>query len=483
MSDARLPEGRHFALTWTVPETYGGQTSSMLHRSRAFVQVGGVPVDVLTFDPRADYPAFGQRLRERRELIDGMRLLNVWDWLRDAKVARRPEPLGSPQRVFTPLGADPAYRSERRDGVEVLRTRYAADGKTELQVDHFRTDGSLLLSDRRDGHQEGVVGGRSLVLCDRSGEPIRSWGKSWSLYSWWLDRLTKGADAFLIVDSRPMAEYLRTYRKPGRATVHVVHGSHLLRGRVGPWGRLVPSRAAVFRDLDAFDSVVFLTHRQRRDAELLSGRHRNLAVIPNSRPLPPLEKQRTDRARNAGAMLSALSELKRVDHGIRAVLLARRLTGTDLHLDIYGEGHLRRALQRQIAEAHAEEFIRLHGYQPDARDRLAEVSFLLMTSRTEGFALVLLEAMAAGCIPISYDIRYGPAELIEHGENGFLVSKGGAGALAHAILQLQRMPPEQVDRMRRNARRTAERYTDEAVLPLWTAELTAALARNRASLP
>jgi poly(glycerol-phosphate) alpha-glucosyltransferase len=483
MPDIRLPEGRHFALTWMVPESYGGQTSSMLHRSRAFVRLGGVPVDVLTLDPRADYPGLERRLHERGEFIQGMGLRNLYDDLRNANVAPREQPLGSPPRVFTPLAADPAYRSQHRDGVELIRTRYAADSKTELQIDHYRTDGSLLLSDRRDGREEGTVGGRSLVLCDREGRPVRSWGKSWSLYSWWLDRLTKGSDAYVIVDSRPAAEYLLTYRKPGRTTVHVVHGNHLLRGQIGPWGRLVPSRAAVFRNLDGFDSVVFLTKRQRRDAQILTARlHRNLAVIPNSRDLPPFDERRVERSPNVGAMLCALSELKQVDHGIQAVLMARERSGDDVQVDIFGEGHMRKALERQIAEASAGNVIRLNGHHPHARDRLAEASFLLMTSRSEGFGLVLLEAMAVGCIPIAYNVRYGPAELIDHGRSGFLVRSGDVRGLAKAILRLQRMPPERVAELRRNARRTAERFSDEAVLPLWAAELAAARERNRASI-
>jgi poly(glycerol-phosphate) alpha-glucosyltransferase len=476
---ARLPDGRHFALTWTIPESYGGQTSSMLHRSRAFVRLGGVRVDVLTFDPRAASPSF-ERLRQRGEFVDGMRLLNLWDWLREATVAPRPAPLGAPERVFTPLGSDPSSRSDDRDSVELMRTRYAADGETVLQVDHYRADGSLLLSDRRDGRQEGVLGGRSLVLCDREGRPVRSWGKSWSLYRWWLDRLTKGSDAFLIADSRAMADFLLSYRKPGRVTVHVVHGSHL-HGRIGPFGRLVPTRATVFRNLKDFDSVVFLTARQRRDAQLLTGRHSNLAVIPNTRELPPAGPHHAERDPTAGVMLCALATVKRVDHAIDAVLLARRRSGLNLTLDVYGDGPLRPALERQLAEADGGDSIRLHGYRPDARDRLADASFLLLTSKSEGFSLVLIEAMAAGCIPIAYDIRYGPSELIDDGRNGFLVRKGSVRGLARAILRLQRLPPEQVRQLREGARRTAERYTDEAVLPLWAAELRAALGRNRAS--
>ena len=101
-----------------------------------------------------------------------------------------------------------------------------------------------------------------------------------------------------------------------------------------------------------------------------------------------------------------------------------------------------------------------------------------MTSRSEGFGLALLEAMSAGCIPIAYDIRYGPRDLIDHGRNGFLIRSGHVMGLARAILRLQRLPRERIADMRTAARRTAERYTDDSVLEQWAAELTAARERN-----
>ncbi|MFC0681239.1 glycosyltransferase [Lysobacter korlensis] len=478
----RLPEGRHFALTWTIPETYGGQTSSMLHRSRAFVRIGGTPVALLTFDPRPDYPALERRLRERGELIDGMRVINLWDWLRKHDVPRRNAPLGSPERVFTPLAPDPEHRSEHRGRVEVIRTRFAADLQTVLQIDHYRADGSLLLSDRRDACERGVLGGRSLVLCDRAGEPVRSWGTSWSLYAWWLDRLTEGADAFLLVDSKPMAKFLLTYRRPGRATMHIVHGSHLY-GMAGPWGKLRESREQVMRNLDAFDAVALLTRRHKRDVWLRWGPKRHLSVLPNSRTLPDLPAGFQARAPERGMMLATLAPLKRADHAIRALGLARKWSGADVRLDIYGDGPQRERLGRIIQETGVSDAVRLRGYRPDARERLTEASFLLLTSTSEGFGLVLVEAMAAGCIPIAYDIRYGPSEIITHGRTGFLVRSGDLNGLARTIARLQRMPADRVERMRTAARRAAEHFSDEAVVPLWSRELTAALERNRATIP
>lgn len=475
-----LPHGRYYTLAWTIPDAIGGLTSAMLQRSRAFARLGGVTVDVLTFDDRVDYATVEQGLREQGELVDGMRIVNLWDWFREHEVRPAALPLGEPPRAFTPLSHDLAdQEAAHPGGVDLNDARLAADGKTVLQVDHRRWDGSLVASDRRDTVERGVLGGRAIVVCDRQGRPVRSWATSWSLYRWWLDRLTRGdRPCFLIADSKPVSRFLHTYRRPDRTTVHVVHGSHLA-GNIGPWGRLRPSRAEVFRRLDEYDAVVFLTERQRRDTRILFGRRPNLCVIPNARTFPPPPS--LQRVAGSGVVLCALSGLKRPEQAVRAVLLARRSV-PELTLDVYGDGPRRGAIERLVEAEDAHDVVKLHGFVPDAREHLAEASFLLMTSRSEGFGLVILEAMGAGCIPIAYDIRYGPADLIDHGGNGFLVTSGYVRGLVRAILRLQRMPPADVVRMRERARQTAEAYRDERVLPLWARELAAARERNLTSL-
>ena len=163
-----MPQGRHFAVTWSIPDDYGGMTAAMLQRSSAFSRLGGTPVDVLTFDARPDTADLELRLRERGVVDHGVRLVNLYDWLRG-----HPLPGGSlrPERdVFTPLGDADATVARRRGDTVMSRTRSDEQGRT-LQVDHYRDDGTLVLSDRRDTRRRGVVGGRSVVLCDDDRSP------------------------------------------------------------------------------------------------------------------------------------------------------------------------------------------------------------------------------------------------------------------------------------------------------------------------
>ena len=460
-------------------------TSALLHRSRAFVRLGGAEVEVLTFDTRSDYPELESRLREHGEFIDGMRLLNLWDWLREHVVAdSEPGRLALDLHPFTPLG-DMGEVTTTRAGVPLTRTRFADDGVTVLQVDHFRDDGTLLLSDRRDVRTPGELDGRSVVLCDRDGAPVRSWAGIWPLYRWWLDRLRAHERTFMIVDSKTVAQFAMTYRRKKATLVHVVHASHLANA-ASPDGPVRESRRTVFENLDAFDSVVLLTNRQRLDVAAHALREARLAVIPNSRDLPLAPA--LDRPQRHGIVLASLSARKRVQHAVAAVQRAGATT-PGLTLDVYGDGPERERLVALASgapapaayERSAAGGIRFHGHDPRASDHLLGASFILATGTSEGFPLVLIEAMAAGCIPIAYDVRYGPADVIAHGRNGFLVPSGDVDALAGAIRELAAMPSWRVRWMRRAARRTARAYSDLSITRRWAAELGTAEAGKLAA--
>ncbi|MEY4040382.1 MAG: hypothetical protein RLZZ52_1250 [Actinomycetota bacterium] len=87
--------------------------------------------------------------------------------------------------------------------------------------------------------------------------------------------------------------------------------------------------------------------------------------------------------------------------------------------------------------------------------------------------------MAAGCIPISFDIRYGPSDIIRDRVNGFLVPDGDTASMAAAIAELQSLPAEKVSAMRQAAK-SVQSFNDAALLKLWEKELTRAWKRKQA---
>jgi poly(glycerol-phosphate) alpha-glucosyltransferase len=459
-----LPPGTHYALTVNIPDHYSGMTASMLQRSRAFVTYGGVDVTILTYQHRDDLDEVRGRLRDAGAMVDGMQLANFWEDL-GAWDAQRVGQAGTSFASGVPADFEPL--GDR--GVAIGSTkRELADAQGEpQQIDYFRPDGTLLLSDRRAPDPAD----RQVVLCDPSGEPLGAWPEMFPLYALWFDSLKRDPVAWIIVDSKSAANVLLRYRRADVAKLHVVRGSHLQSGTGEATNRdLVGIRGAVLQELDAWDAVVFLTESQRADVESRFGPRNNLAVIPNSRNVPTATGGLRRRGRR-GVMLASLEGRKRVDHAIRAIAsverdLGRRPWRPRLRLDVWGDGPLRESLANLIRKLKAP--ARLRGHAPGAAKEFASASFSLLTSRAEAFGNVLIESMGRGCIPISYDIDYGPSDIITHGVDGFLVPDGDVEALAARIRSVVTAPAAELAPMREAGRRRALDFSDEHAMGLWS---------------
>jgi len=94
----------------------------------------------------------------------------------------------------------------------------------------------------------------------------------------------------------------------------------------------------------------------------------------------------------------------------------------DYTLDIYGDGELHDALQKQIQNLGLGSRITIHPSRKDIWDCIYKASLFVLTSDYEGMPNALMEAMALGLPCISTDCRPGGARtLIRSGENGMIV--------------------------------------------------------------
>ena len=90
----------------------------------------------------------------------------------------------------------------------------------------------------------------------------------------------------------------------------------------------------------------------------------------------------------------------------------------------------------------------------------------LLTSRNEGQPLALMESLGRGCPPVSYDIRYGPSDVIEDSVNGFLVPAQDIAAAAERVVKLC-TDPELARAMGQAAWESSEQFSDPAVVGQW----------------
>ena len=139
----------------------------------------------------------------------------------------------------------------------------------------------------------------------------------------------------------------------------------------------------------------------------------------------------------------------------------------DWSLDIIGDGVERNNLEDYIKK-HNLDKVTLHGFQGKEYidDVLDKSSIYVMTSFTESFGIVLLEAMSHGVPCIAYDSAEGAREIITSGDNGFLIKNRNIDAM---VLKIKNLIEN--EKLRKNvgkaARESINKYTSEVVGEEW----------------
>lgn len=108
----------------------------------------------------------------------------------------------------------------------------------------------------------------------------------------------------------------------------------------------------------------------------------------------------------------------------------------DWKLLVVGEGSLRPQLTRLIASLGLDGRVSLPGRVNNPRTLFRRCDMFALSSESEGFGLVLVEAMSAGLPVISFDCDFGPREIITPDVSGILVPSGDVQALSRAICTL-----------------------------------------------
>ena len=132
--------------------------------------------------------------------------------------------------------------------------------------------------------------------------------------------------------------------------------------------------------------------------------------------------------------LGRFHEVKRYDLLINAYANSKMQQECDLI--IVGDGELRGALEAQVAMLNMQDKVIFAGTQSNPFPYLAGAKFITLSSRTEAFPMVLIEALALKCPVVATDCPTGPREIVEHGTNGLLVENENTQAFTMAIDQL-----------------------------------------------
>lgn len=217
------------------------------------------------------------------------------------------------------------------------------------------------------------------------------------------------------------------------------------------------------------DILAMLTPGLRDEArEMMRGGndHTQVVYVPNFLEHFPETPGKAEREKTVLAV-GRLDKVKRFDLLIEEFSKIHE-EAPDWKLKIAGDGREKEALERLIQEKGAQKAISLLGRLESGQveKEMLRASIYAMTSSSEGFPFVLLEAQSCGLPTVAYDVRVGPGFVIHDGEDGFLIPEGEHERFRAQLLAL--MEDEALRHsMEQAAERAAAEFSGEKVGEIW----------------
>lgn len=217
------------------------------------------------------------------------------------------------------------------------------------------------------------------------------------------------------------------------------------------------------------DYVITLTERDRSSYGSRLNRTRNISAISN----PISEEVCEDGTKRENWLITAgnLIPIKGIDYlGQVAVNILKR--HPDWKWMVLGDGEERAYLEEMIRKNHLQKQLLLKGKVSDVAYYLKRAKIYVMTSRSEGLPMCLLEAKLYKLPTVSFDISTGPAEIIENGVNGYLVNPYDCEEMKNKVEMLMENGTLW-KQFSESAHRNLSRFEVKSVLQQWNGILEA----------
>ncbi len=186
---------------------------------------------------------------------------------------------------------------------------------------------------------------------------------------------------------------------------------------------------SLLQKLRKLDRLVVLTEKDREAWTELD----NVVALPD--PLPFVPSSVSPLSKKRVVAIARYSHEKGIDLLLKAWAIAEKKV-EDWQLEIFGDGD--KTSFEQLIDTLGIDRTRcwLNGRTDDVEQEYLNSSLFVLSSRFEGFGMVIVEAMACGLPVVAFDCPCGPRSIISDGEDGLLVENGNVEALADALSRL-----------------------------------------------
>lgn len=478
----------------------GGLTKAVLNRANTLAEYNNEVIFLtLAFQPRFD--SIIKELHKSGSLDKRIKVINFFnDILKLDKSKRKSSKDVVEEKGFYVFKDEnqskPSYRYYK-DGLYVKYKRYNKSGdllfvdymnesRHRYQRDEFNNKGAIIRSRQMDlfsnkprldsyydnsGHCAITIWiddkgkeGRTLFFDKRNP---KEYSKLDDFYKAWVEqKLSKLSSPVVISDSRKTDDIVAKISSNKVKKVAVLHNNHF-KSPYDHTAGIKKSWDPFFNNINLFNRIVFLTEEQKEDVENKFGKLKSAVVIPHA--VPKTEKQKNENKvevnPNLVVTLARYKKQKRLDEAIKAFsYVVKEIPDAKYH--IYGFGDLQGELESLIKKLNLTNNVKLLGFTSDAIKTYKSAACSVLTSDFEGFGLVLTESLAAGTPVVSYDIKYGPKDIIRQGIDGYLVPKGDQKGMADKIIALLKNSKLR-DELSNNATQVAKRFSIEKYETSW----------------
>lgn len=335
------------------------------------------------------------------------------------------------------------------EGKTVIRTYYkpGADGKL--------TKTGWWLSDRQDVvHQFSTIE---------------------QLFKYFLNDINgEGGNTFILDRSLLADDALTRLKKPAYTVMHL-HNSQAGDAQDPLHSILNNNYEYALNNINNYDAIVSATQRQTNDViERFHPTSKTFTIPVGIVPDKTLSAKHIPESKRTFGKVVAVARVapeKRLDHLVRAINIVHKEV-PEVTLDIYGyfdptnNYQARRSVEDLTKKFGLEGIVNLKGYTNDVESVYNDAQIFGLTSVMEGFDLAIMEAISHGVVGVTYDVNYGPNDIIQDGKNGYVVGFNDYKAVADRMIKLFK-DPKLMQKMSEGAYKSAERYSPKNVWQGW----------------
>ncbi|MEJ6347786.1 glycosyltransferase [Holzapfeliella sp. He02] len=289
------------------------------------------------------------------------------------------------------------------------------------------------------------------------------------LMTFFLDELAKNdRQTVLIGDRATEYAYSLFHMTEKTFKVLVLHSSHVADNDHPLSANLNNNFYYSLNHLNNWDAIVTSTQAQRTDFTYRYGHNQSTYTIPvgtieDNITIEPFE----NRVPYYIGLVARLAHEKQQLQAVKAIeKVLEVVPQVQLHLFGYSNGNYGQKVKDLVAQKNLAQHVIFEEYTDDIQKAYQNMQLQLLTSSVEGFAMAVLEGQSHGVPQVSYDIKYGPSDIITDNEDGYLVKPNDSNALADKIIDYFKNL-DQAKQMSQKAYQNSQRFSQSEVFKTW----------------